>query len=83
MNECYRDPDSSITFPISCKFSMFGGAGEDSVGFGLSGLSGVSRSMLSPLIGFNSGPGASPTLSDISVVSGKSDASLYLGKGWG
>ncbi len=46
---------------------------------GLPGLSGVSSSVLSPLIGFNSGPGASPALSDISVVSGNhNEASHYI-----
>ncbi len=61
-----------------CIFSVLGGAGEDSVGFGLSGLCEVSSSVLSPLIGFNTGPGASPALSDISVVSGKNEANLYI-----
>eukprot|EP01084_Bolivina_argentea_P065779 119915_1 len=57
--------------------SVLGGAGEDSVGLGLSGLNVVSSSVLSPLIGFNSGPGTSPALSDISVVSGNMVCSSF------
>ncbi len=49
------------------------------MGLGLSGLSEVSSSsVLSPLIGFNNGPGASPALSDISVVSGRKETNLYI-----
>ncbi len=48
------------------------------MGLGLSGLSEVSPSVLSPLIGFNNGPGASPALSDISVVSGRKETNLYI-----